>query len=194
MQAIGVSPAANAADTLRLTVASVSPNSVRRSEWPMITNSAPASLIIGALTSPVNAPSRSQYKSCAAIATLLLRAASAAACSAGNGGATTISTSVMSLTRMRNSLTYFTASATVLYIFQFPAMKGVLISSLRQRRDPRQRLPSEELERGAAAGRNVRDAIGHASLRDRGDGIAAADDGGPVDVGDRECDRDRPLC
>src|SRR5687768_11308260 len=59
---------------------------------------------------------------------LLFRAASAAACSAGNGGATTISTSVMSLTRKRNSLTYFTASATVLYIFQLPAMKGVLMA------------------------------------------------------------------
>ena len=60
MQTIGVSPAANAAPILRLTVASVSPNSVRRSEWPMMTYSAPASRIIGALTSPVNAPSRSQ--------------------------------------------------------------------------------------------------------------------------------------
>ena len=41
-----------------------------------------------------------------------------------NGGATTISTSAMSFTRPRNSLTYFTVSATVLYIFQLPAMKG----------------------------------------------------------------------
>ena len=60
MQTIGVSPAAKAATAFRLTVASVSPNSVRRSEWPTITYSAPASRIIGALTSPVNAPSRSQ--------------------------------------------------------------------------------------------------------------------------------------
>ena len=60
MQAIGVSPAAKAAATLRLTVASVSPNSVRRSEWPTMTYSAPASRTISALTSPVKAPSRSQ--------------------------------------------------------------------------------------------------------------------------------------
>ena len=32
----------------------------------MMTSSAPASLIIGALTSPVNAPSRSQCRFCAA--------------------------------------------------------------------------------------------------------------------------------
>ena len=60
MHAIGVRPAANAAVTLRFTLASVSPKSVRRSEWPMMTYSAPASRTICALTSPVNAPSRSQ--------------------------------------------------------------------------------------------------------------------------------------
>ena len=37
MQTIGVSPAAIAAFTLRLTWSSVSPNFVRRSEWPMMT-------------------------------------------------------------------------------------------------------------------------------------------------------------
>ena len=46
MQTIGVSPAPIAAIALRLTIASVSPNSRRRSEWPMITYSAPASLTI----------------------------------------------------------------------------------------------------------------------------------------------------
>src|SRR6267143_335305 len=39
----------------------------------------------------------------------------------------TISTSVTSFTRPRNSLTKTTASWTVLYIFQLPAMNGVLI-------------------------------------------------------------------
>src|SRR5438876_656421 len=39
----------------------------------------------------------------------------------------TISTSVMSFTRPRNSLTKTTASWTVLYIFQLPAMNGILI-------------------------------------------------------------------
>ena len=45
----------------------------------MITYSAPASLIMPALISPVNAPSRSQDMFCADTATLLLRAASLAA-------------------------------------------------------------------------------------------------------------------
>ena len=152
MQTIGVSPDANAATALRFTVASVSPNSVRRSEWPTITYSAPASRIIGALISPVNAPSRSQYRSCAAITTLVLRAASAAACSAVNGVASTISTSATSFTRPRNSLTYFTVSATVLYIFQLPAMKGVLMisvmtaSHLREHVNARERAPAKELQ------------------------------------------------
>ena len=59
----------------------------------MMTNSAPASAIMAAETSPVNAPSRSQYMSCAATAMVLFRTASATACTAVNGGATTTSTS-----------------------------------------------------------------------------------------------------
>src|SRR5437899_547795 len=62
---------------------------------------------------------------------LVLRAASATACTAVNGGATTISTaSSTPLTRFFNSLTKTTASATVLYIFQLPATKGMRISEL----------------------------------------------------------------
>ena len=76
----------------------------------MMTYSAPASRTIAPLTSPVNAPSRSQCMFCAATPTLLLRAASAAAWTAVNVGASTISTSSMSLTIPRNSFTYFTAS------------------------------------------------------------------------------------
>jgi hypothetical protein len=60
MHTIGVSPVPNAAVVFWFTVMSVSPNNVRRSEWPTMTYSAPASRIIGALTSPVKAPSRSQ--------------------------------------------------------------------------------------------------------------------------------------
>src|SRR3954447_5834560 len=91
----------------------------------MITYSAPASRTMGALTSPVYAPSFSQNTSWAATAMGLLRTASATACSAVNGGATTISTSATSLTRLRNSFAYTTASCTVLNIFQFPATSGV---------------------------------------------------------------------
>ena len=45
------------------------------------------------------------------------------------GGATTISTPVVSFTRRRSSLTYFTVSSTVLYIFQLPAIRGVRINA-----------------------------------------------------------------
>ena len=90
----------------------------------MITYSAPASRTIAALTSPVSAPSRSQWQVCPATAMLLLRAASATACSAVNGGATTISTPVTDFTTERSSFTCTTASCTVLNIFQLPAMSG----------------------------------------------------------------------
>src|SRR5437762_9978940 len=182
MQTIGVSPPAHAAAILRFTDASVSPNNVRRSEWPMMTYSAPVSAIIGALISPVNAPSRSQWRSCAAMQTLLLRAASAAACSAVNGGASTISTSSMSLTRLRNSLTYLTVSATVLNIFQLPAIKGVLISLLRERSDTGKCPAAQEFQRGAAAGGDVRDAILDARLLHRCNRITSADDRRPLHV------------
>src|SRR5947209_9430197 len=58
---------------------------------------------------------------------LVLRAASATACTAVNGGPTTISTSVTSLIALRSSFTNRTASCTVLYIFQLPAMNGIRI-------------------------------------------------------------------
>ena len=83
MQTIGMSSAAIAARVFRLTHSSVSPNSRRRSEWPTMTWLAPASLIIAALTSPVNAPSRSKYRSCAAMPMRVLRAASAGETSDG---------------------------------------------------------------------------------------------------------------
>ena len=53
----------------------------------MMTYSAPASRTIGALTSPVNAPSFSQNRSCAATATGEFRTASATACTARKAGA-----------------------------------------------------------------------------------------------------------
>jgi hypothetical protein len=124
MQTIGARPAPSTATSLRFTARSVSPNSARRSEWPRITYSAPASCTMPTLTSPVNAPSRSQCTFCAPTAMLLLRAASAAACRAVNGGATTISTSCTPATSGRSSLTHTTASWTVLNIFQLPAIRG----------------------------------------------------------------------
>src|SRR6185436_5874460 len=114
------------------------------------------------------------------MATLLARAASKAAWSAVNGGATTTSTSCTSFTSRRSSLTYFTASATDLYIFQLPTMSGLRIG---QRRHAGQHAAAEELQRRAAAGGDVGDLVGHAGLGDRGNGIAAADDRGALHRG-----------
>src|SRR5215467_1242813 len=103
-------------------------------------------------TSPVNAPSRSQYRSCAETPMLLPCAASAAALSAVNGGPTTISTPDISLTLPRRSDTKATVSPTVLNIFQLPAMNGVRMLLVRKCRDARQRAAPEEFERRAPAG------------------------------------------
>src|SRR5581483_11138855 len=191
---IGVSSAPIAATILRLTIASLSPNSRRRSECPTITYSAPASLIIPADTSPVNAPSFSQYRSWAATAMFVFRAASAAACSAVNGGATTTSTPSTSLTALRSSFTNTVVSWTVLNIFQLPAMKGALISPSRashvgQRGDAGKRPAAEKFERRAAARGDVRNPVGEPRLLDRRDRIAAADDRGAAHVRDGARDR-----
>jgi hypothetical protein len=69
MQMIGERPAASAARALRLTAASSSPNSWRRSEWPTITYLQPASTSWAGATSPVKAPFVSQKQSCAATVT-----------------------------------------------------------------------------------------------------------------------------
>ncbi len=61
--------------------------------------------------------------------------------------------------------------------------------SAHQRDDARQRTALDELQRGAAAGREVRDGVGEAERAQRGDRVAAADDrrpGAPRDgLGDR---------
>src|SRR5262249_44330586 len=105
----------------------------------------------------------------------------------------TISTPVTSLTMLLSSFAKNTASWTVLYIFQLPAMNGMrmflpISLLIAQRRDARQRPSAEKLERRAAAGRNVRDLVGHARLLDGRDRIAAADDGRPVNGSDRASD------
>ena len=90
-QTMGVSPASSAAFILRFTVSSVSPNYWRRSEWPMITQRHPDSIIMGAEISPVKAPSFSQCMFCAAMAMSEPAAASTAAASEVKGGATMMS-------------------------------------------------------------------------------------------------------
>src|SRR5579864_9099743 len=110
----------------------------------------------------------------------VLRAASAAACTAVNGGAITISTSATSLTTPRSSLTNADVSCTVLNIFQLPAINGIRMSDIRQGRHARQRATAQKLERCAASGGNVGNAIGETGLLYGRDRIAAADDRGAV--------------
>src|SRR5436190_15209926 len=124
---------------------------------------------------------------------LLFRALSAAACSAVNGGAMTISTSATSVTRPRSSFMYLAVSATVLNIFQLPAMKEVLISFVRQRGHPRQCTAAKELQRRAAAGGDMRDAIGDARFLHGCNRVAAADDRRPLHTGDCLRHRNSPL-
>merc|ERR1719424_1504077 len=52
-----------------------------------------------------------------------------------------------------------------------------------ERGNARQDLALEQLERGAAAGRDVRHLLGEAGLLDRGHGVTAADDGGAALAG-----------
>src|SRR5256885_771083 len=82
--------------------------------------------------SPVNAPSRSQYRSCDETPMFESRAAPAAAWIAVNGGATTISTSVTLSTAARRSVTNATTSWTVLNIFQLPAIRVLRIGQVGQ--------------------------------------------------------------
>src|SRR5215813_5346971 len=132
----------------------------------MITYSAPASLIIAPDTSPVKAPSRSQYMFCAATPILLLLSASATAWIAVNGGAITISTSATSFTATRSSLANTTASLTVLYIFQLAAMNGVRIDRILGQEGP----PSRRRRYGEVAPKLVQKAARAKAEQDRLDG------------------------
>ena len=104
------------------------------------------------------------------------------------------------------SSTRATASEVVLYIFQLPAISLRICSRDRHQIPPsllaqvsvdaRQLLALEELERGAAAGRDVGDLVGEAVLLDGRDRVAAADDGDRAvrgGVGQRLRDRERAL-
>ncbi|CAH2599794.1 protein of unknown function [Rhodovastum atsumiense] len=118
---MGVSPAPTAAATLARTSVSVSPWSVRRSEWPRITQAAPASRSIAAETSPVWAPFAWVWQSCPPTATTLPASASAT-------GRITVAGGQTSRSQARPGAASATArasdseSATRPFIFQLPAM------------------------------------------------------------------------
>src|SRR5713101_642227 len=204
MHRIGRKPWRSAAATFLLTVASVSPKSRRRSEWPMITYRQPRSFNIRGDTAPVKAPRSSQCMSCADNPMGRDLIAVETAARAVNGGARTISTMLSGGAGVRSSARRATksrASGIVLCIFQFPTIsrwRGVMGSLWKKLyllvgkgRDPRQDLAFQQFQRGAAAGGDE----GHA-FRDAGPvhgqrRVRAADDGQRIGVGHRVGDRHR---
>src|SRR6267378_3405720 len=88
----------------------------------MMTQRQPASASMGSDTSPVKAPSLLQETFWPAMAMLEPFAASTAADIAVNGGATTMSQCFAPVTSGRNEEKNARVSASVLYIFQLPAI------------------------------------------------------------------------
>ena len=125
-QRIGIRPASSAAGTFSASARSVSPKYSRRSECPSTTPWTSSSLSIGALTSPVNAPSAAWCMFCAYTCTREPRVESTIACRSVNG--TQIATSTPSEDDTSGSSPEMNISACdwVLNIFQLPAMNGVL--------------------------------------------------------------------
>ena len=131
-QTIGAISASISAFTFRLTEVSVSLNISRRSEWPTIQNSQPASLIIGIEISPVKAPDSSQWTFWAPTAIFVLSKSITVYTDliSIEGGQTTISTlSHLRLYWLHNCWVKTIASDIVLFIFQLPAIKYLRIHS-----------------------------------------------------------------
>ena len=170
-------PCASAARAFSLTRSSSSPNIARRSECPITTQRTPHSTSIGGEISPVNAPASVQHTFCAPSPTALPASASRTAHSAVNGGAITASTAASGSGSSRSAATNARACAIVLFIFQLPTMSGLRCGVHAARaRDARQRLAFEELERRAAAGRDVRHRVGEPERVRGRRRVAAADD------------------
>src|SRR3954451_12931890 len=183
-QRIGSNPAMRATGILRASASSVSLKYWRRSEWPRTTASTSSSTSIGAEISPVNAPDSPSCMFWAATRTAVPRRRSTTSCSAVNGGQITTSLWVAAI-RGNSASMNSAASATVLCIFQLAAMYGVrsgirgLLVGVEQGLDARQLLSLQQLQRGAAAGRDPIDPVLEAEPVQRGDAVAAADHGGP---------------
>src|SRR5215467_8565582 len=121
-QTMGVRPLASAIRLFLATLSSVSRKSWRRSEWPIMTYRHPASASMGAETSPVNAPSLLQETFWPEMAILVFFATSTAAEIAVKGGAMTMSQCLEFATSGANAEKNARVSASVLYIFQLPAI------------------------------------------------------------------------
>src|ERR671914_2563063 len=115
-------------------------------------------------TSPVYAPSSSQWTFCAYT---VIPPATASRRDVKGGQMTTSTPGGGSNAAQKASV-----SEGVLYIFQLPAIST---SRLRDHRDAGELLALEKLERGAAPRRNPVDPLGQAELLDGADRVAAAD-------------------
>src|SRR3954447_6078818 len=175
---IGWSPASSAAGTFSWSARAVSLKYWRRSEWPSSTPFTPSSAIIGADTSPVYAPSGSWCMFWASTWTSEPPSASTVAASAVKGAQSASSTPLPMGSRASRRCTYSRASAEVLYIFQLPAMYCRRPSGIVERLHAGQALALEQLERGAAAGREVVHLVPEAEAHQRRRRVAAADDRG----------------
>ncbi len=123
-QRIGRRPAASAAGTFRASARSVSPKSERRSEWPSTTPWTPISASIGGDTSPVKAPSASECMFWAYSSTREPRAESTIARRSVKGTQRATSTPETAASSGSSAWMYRSACASVLYIFQLPAISG----------------------------------------------------------------------
>src|SRR5216684_7525895 len=128
-QMIGVSPASSAATVFFSTLSSVSPKYLRRSLCPTITYEQPEALIIRPETSPVKAPSFAQHRFCAPMCILVPRVALTAVSKSRNDGQITISQCPERSTNGRKLSKKHAVPAGSLYIFQFPTIKGVRMTS-----------------------------------------------------------------
>src|SRR3954453_12917673 len=174
-QAIAHRPDSSAALARCAVVSSVSPKYWRRSECPTSDPATPRSRSMGGAISPVKAPSDAQCVFCAQTEMLVPPRMASACTSDVNGGHTATSTSSTVPSAATSSWQNASVSDAVLNIFQLPAMSMSLL--LWDREDAGKFLAFEQLERGAAPGRDPGDPVGEAELLDRAYRVAAADDG-----------------
>ena len=127
MHTMATSPARQAASALAITTASVSPWSVRRSEWPTMTCVAPASLSISAAMSPVCAPFWAAWQSCPPTLSGVLPRPTASAARVSSVAGTQIRPSVSASSPPMKPRPMVSSSARlspVPFIFQLPATSG----------------------------------------------------------------------
>src|SRR6266542_5233617 len=135
-----------------------------------------------AAISPVWAPKLCSFMFWAPSRRFVLSTALDTSLNAVNGGQMTISTSLMLTSSRLRPVTRSSASATVLFIFQLPAMISLRDLSttqrllVAQRRHAGQYFPFQKFQAGAAAGAHESHPLGQPGQVQRLDAVAAADD------------------